>query len=290
MTTVDTVSQELRTRPRVALVSASAGLLLFAGVVFQSIGARAKVDEITVQLLVINKRAALQVVGGVVNGLGLIALAVTLAFLFRASRARRPEMAQGTILAAVAGGALSAAAGVISAVVLVTKAHEFATHGAQTYPQANTLLSSSSVTIPQYVGLLGALGLAVGTVLVSLNAMRVGLLTKFLGYLGIAAAVASVFFVGAGGIGLLIQVGWLFALAYLLAGRWPNGDPPAWRTGQAVPWPSAAELRDQRQRATQSKAAGRGGTGADRPAREPVAAATSSPRSGTPKRKRKRRK
>jgi Domain of unknown function (DUF4386) len=295
MTTVDHVSRELRLRPRVAVLSAAAGVLLFGAIILESVGTRASVNEVTAQLLAIHDRTALQILGGIVNGLGMIALAATLAFLFTAAKARRPEMAQATVIAAVAGACLAAVAGVASSLILVSKANDFATHGAQTYPQANALLTTSAVTVPQYLSLLGALGLAVGFVLISLNAMRAGLLPKFMGYLGIAAAVASVFFAGAGGIGLLIEVAWLLGLAYLLSGRWPSGDPPAWRTGQAVPWPSNAELREQRQRGAGRDGAGRGGAAA-KPARrtedtpaEPVAATTGT-RATTPKRKRKRRK
>jgi hypothetical protein len=293
MTTVDHISRELRLRPRVALLSAVAGVLLFGAIILESVGTRATVNEVTAQLLAIHHRSGLQILGGVVNGLGTIALAATLAFLFAASRARRPEMAQGTVYVAVGGACLTAIAGVVSSVILVTKASDFASHGAQTYPQANALLSTTAVTVPQYLSLLGALGLAVGFVLISLNAMRVGLLTKFMGYLGIAAAVASVFFAGAGGIGLLIEVAWLLALAYLLGGRWPSGDPPAWRSGQAVPWPSSAEMREQRQ-AARGGAAARSARQTDRApvdsTAEPVAAATTSTRATTSKRKRKRRK
>ena len=31
------------------------------------------------------------------------------------------------------------------------------------------------------------------------------------------------------------------------SGRWPSGDPPAWASGEARPWPSAAEQRMQRE-------------------------------------------
>jgi hypothetical protein len=294
MTTVDHVSRELRLRPRIALLAAAAGVLLFGAIILDSVGTRATVDEVTVQLLAIHRRTGLQILGGVVNGLGLVALAATLTFLFSAAKARRPETARGTLIAAVAGACLAALAGIASALILVSKASDFASHGNQTYEQANTLLSTSAVTVPQYLSLLGALGLAVGFVLISLNAMRVGLLTRFMGYLGIAAAVASVFFAGAGGIGLLIEVAWLFALAYLLGGRWPNGDPPAWRTGEAVPWPSSAEMREQR--GQRQGAPGRGRASAkpataprDEASAEPVAAATTGTRATTPKRKRKRR-
>jgi hypothetical protein len=289
-TAVDRVSYELRLRPRVALLAGLAGVLLFAGAAVQAAGPQAKVDELTVQLLVTDQRAGLEVIGAVVNGLGLLGLGATLAFLFTSVKARKPEIAQATWIVAIAGAVLAALGGIAYGVMITEKAHEFATHGAQTYPQANALLSSGGVAVLQYAGLLGSLLLAIGFVLVALNAMRVGLLTRFLGYLGMAAAAASLLLIGSAP-ALLIEVAWLLALAYLLAGRWPNGDPPAWRTGQAVAWPSAAEVREQRQRAIAGKKAGNNGKAA-KPSREPPAEAaeTSSTRSTTPKRKRKRRK
>jgi hypothetical protein len=254
--------------------------------VVQSAGPQAKVSEITVQLLVTNKRAGLEVLGAVVNGLGLLGLAATLYFLFRAASARRPEMSQAMWIVGIVGGVLAALGGIAYAVTITMKAHDFATHGTQTYPQANDLLSSGAVAALQYAGLIGSLLLAVSFVLVALNAMRVGLLTKFLGYLGIAAAAASLLLIGSAP-ALLIEVFWLLAVAYLLAGRWPNGDPPAWRTGQAEPWPTAAEMRERRQKAAGAKPAPKP---AAQPRREPVVAASSGTRATTPKRKRKRRK
>jgi hypothetical protein len=287
MTAIDMVTREARLRPRVGLVSALAGVMLFVSAALQATGPQPKVNEVTVQLLVTNKRGALEVIGALINGLGLLGLAATLAFLFGAARARKPELSQGAMITAVVGGVLAAVGGIAYGIVIMIKAHDFATHGAQTYPQANALLSSPGVLILQYAGLIGSLLLAIGFVLVSLNAMRVGLLTKFVGYLGMAAAAASLLLIGSAP-ALLIEVFWLLAVAYLLAGRWPNGDPPAWRTGQAEPWPSGAELREQRQRT-----AGGRGRGAPKPAtepREPVGAVTSGSRATTPKRKRKRRK
>lgn len=288
MTAVDTVSYEARLRPRVGVVSALAGVLLFVAATLQATGPQPKVNELTVQLLVTSKRGALEVIGAVLNGLGLLGLAATLAFLFAATRARRPQLSQGARITAVAGGVLASVGGIAYGVMITIKAHEFATHGAQTYPQANALLSSAGLAALQYAGLIGSLLLAIAFVLVSLNAMRVGLLTRFIGYLGIAAAAASLLLIGSAP-ALLIEVFWLLAVAYLLSGRWPNGDPPAWRTGQAEPWPSAAEVREQRQRAGGSR-----GRPAAKPAPErrpePVVAAASGTRAATPKRKRKRRK
>jgi len=285
MTTVDTVSLERRQRPRYALIAGLAAILLFAGMILQTIGPQAKVGELTVQLLVTDRRRGLEIVGAVVNGLGILGLAAILAFLFASVRARRPNTSPAIRITALVGGLLSAAGGVGYGVVITQKAHQFVTHGLQTYPQADALLRSGPVSILQYVGLVGALLLAIAFVLVALGAMRVGLLTKFIGYVGIAGAAASLLLVGSP-IGLFIEVIWLLSVAYLLSGRWPNGDPPAWRTGEAVPWPSAAEVREQRQAASARRAPSPAKRPQPKP--QPVAAGTSA-RPAAPKRKRKRR-
>lgn len=283
--TVDRLSYESRMRPRFALVAAVGGVLLFAGAIIQSVGPQAKVSELTVQLLVTDRRVGLEILGSVVNALGILALAATLWFLFTAIKGRKPEVSRATPITAMVGAALAAAGGIGYGVVISSKAHQFATQGLQTYPEADHLLRSGPVAVLQYGGLIGSLLLAVAFVLVALHAMRVGLLTKLLGYVGMAAAAASLLLIGSSP-ALLIEVFWLLGTAYLLSGRWPNGDPPAWRSGEAVPWPSSAELREER-----LKARGRGAQPAKRnePRPEPVTASAGA-RSPAAKRKRKRRK
>jgi hypothetical protein len=202
-------------------------------------------------------------------------------------------MNQATWITAIVGGVLAAIGGIAYGVVITSKAHDFATHGTQTYPQANHLLSGAGLAVLQYAGLVGSLLLAVSFVLISLNAMRVGLLTKFMGYLGMIAAGASLLLIGSAP-ALLIEVFWLLAVGYLLIGRWPGGDPAAWKTGKAEPWPTAAEIREQRQELAAKRRNGRGDSRKPEPEAAPVAAAPApaaqSTRSTTPKRKRKRRK
>ncbi len=80
---------------------------------------------------------------------------------------------------------------------------------------------------------LGSLLLAAGLIIVSLNAMRVGLVTRLVGYLGIVAGALFLL------VSLpVVQIFWLGALGVLFLRRWPGGDLPAWRTGHAEPWPS----------------------------------------------------
>ncbi|MGV1050074.1 MAG: hypothetical protein ACOYD4_16295 [Solirubrobacterales bacterium] len=84
-------------------------------------------------------------------------------------------------------------------------------------------------------GLAGRLGLAVALFYSCLYAMRVGLLSRFWGSLGMALGVAALL--------LLVQFTLIFFLyfALLLIGKVPGGRPPAWAAGEAVPWPSPGE-------------------------------------------------
>jgi len=69
--------------------------------------------------------------------------------------------------------------------------------------------------------------------------MRVGLLTRFMGYLGIFTGVLVLFPIGSPV--PVVQGFWLLALAYLFSGRWPNGVPPAWRSGSEMSRASRAD-------------------------------------------------
>jgi hypothetical protein len=118
----------------------------------------------------------------------------------------------------------------------------------------------------------------------------VGLLTRFLGYLGIFAGVMVIIPV----VQLpVVQAYWLGAIAYLLTGRWPSGVPKAWSTGRAEPWPSAAAMREQRaegiRRQGRPKPGGRKAAPVPEPEKEPETVAARTTRANTSKRKRKRR-
>jgi uncharacterized membrane protein len=285
MTADEQLLYETRVRNRQAVVSALAGILLLAGAIVQLSGPHTAVDELTLDLITANKRFPLDLIAALLNAAGSLGVAWTLMFLFRSSSARRPELKSYIKYIAIAGGVLAAITGVVYAIVVAIKVHEFVTTGAQTYDEANNLTSSAGLLGLQLVGQLAALLLAVGFVLVSLNAMRVGLLSRFMGYLGIFAGVLVLFQVTQVPI---VQAYWLLAFGYLVSGRWPTGVPPAWRSGRAEPWPSSQEMR-----------ARRGGAGANgrakpsaRPATETVGASGTAggrSRSGPSKRKRKRR-
>ena len=278
---------ESRVRPRYAAVAVAAGLLLVVAAAVQLGGPHTKVDELTTDLLVANQRFPLDLIASIINGIGSLAVAATLAFLWRCSNARSADVRGYVRSIAVAGGVISAVTGVVYAVIVAVKVHQFVTTGAQTYEEANRLTSASGLLVLQLIGQAGALLLAVGFVLVALSAMRQGLLTRFMGYLGIFAGVLVLFQITQIPI---VQGYWLAALGYLFSGRWPTGIPPAWRSGKAEPWPPSSELRARR---VAGAAAGGGRRGAT-PAPEPQtvsgpSADAARTRASTPKRKRKRR-
>jgi hypothetical protein len=291
MSTDERLLYEARQRPRYAVIAGLAGILLMAAAIIQLSGPHTKVDELTLDLITANKRFGLDLTAAVVNALGSLALAAALYFLIGAVRARNPQSQPYIGLIAVLGGTLAAIAGIVYAVLIGIKAHQFVTTGSQTYQEANHLTSSGGILALQLVGQGAALLLALAFVLISLGAMRVGLLTRFMGYLGMLAGVLVLFQITQVPV---VQGYWLLALAYLLSGRWPTGVPPSWRSGRAEKWPSSQEVREQRIRAAGAKGRGRG---RGRPGPEPVAAPSPAPassaanasRAGT-KRKRKRRK
>jgi hypothetical protein len=62
----------------------------------------------------------------------------------------------------------------------------------------------------------------------------------------------------------IVQAFWFCALGALFLGYWPAGLPPAWVTGEAQPWPTQQELREQRL-ARQAQSPPRASGGRQRP-------------------------
>ena len=287
MNTDQQLLYEARVRNRQAIVALLAGVLLVAAAAVQLGGPHTTVDELTLDLITAHKRFPLDLIASVMNGIASLLIAWTLTFLYQASRARSDYVKPYVKGIAIAGGSLAALTGVVYAIIVAIKVNDFVSTGSQTYAEANRLTNSSGLLVLQLLGQAAALLLAVGFVLVSLNAMRQGLLTRFMGYLGMFAGALVLFQIVQIPV---VQGYWLAALAYLFSGRWPTGVPPAWRSGRAEPWPSSADMRARR-----AAGAGAGNGRGKRPvAPQPQPAGAPAPAAGrtrasTPKRKRKRR-
>ncbi len=286
MTADEQLLYESRVRMRQAVIAALAGILLVGAAAIQLSGPHTKVNELTLDLITAHKRYPIDVIGAVINGFGLCALAATLAFLLDITRARNELVKPWIKWMVIVGGVVAALSGIVYAVVIANTADTFVSQGSLTYEQANHLTSAPGLLALPFIGQASALLLAVGFVLIALQAMRVGLLTRFMGYLGIFTGILVLFPIGSPV--PVVQGFWLLALAYLLSGRWPSGVPPSWRSGRAEKWPSSAEMREQRLKAS-GAGAGRSKP-APKPGREPVATpAAPRTRAATGKRKRKRR-
>ena len=223
---------------------------------------------------------ALTLIGsGVVAALGLLALGWAITFLAAATRARRPEFIRLAVYITLVGAVLYAISSVLGPLGTVLAISDFL-EGPRTVDQARDIGSSTLLIAASLIGQIGPLAVVAGLFLVSLNAMRVGLLTRFIGILGVVSAVLMI-------IPLmplpLVQSFWLIALGTMLLGVGRAGLPPAWRTGQAEPWPSTMEGAQRRRAAEERK------QGIARPEPQPEPVPAGRPHPASKKRKRKRR-
>ena len=99
---------------------------------------------------------------------------------------------------------------------------------------------SGLLGVGQLFQLLGVLSILFAFVYVPLWAMRTGLLTRALGYVGIAAGVFLIFPVIPKFSGL-VSVIWFAVLGLMFLRVWIRPLPPAWAAGEAIPWPGPGE-------------------------------------------------
>lgn len=203
-----------------------------------------------------------------------VLLAATMLYLLRATMHRRPEVPRFTTGLVLLAPLLLTVGGLLNQLELNDVAEEFVSSGERKEPRAEDLLEDRNL-VGGAIFQGGTLCLALSFVLVSLNAMRAGLLSRFMGVLGIIVGALLILPLLPGGQST-VQIFWVVALGALFLGRWPGGRGPAWETGEAIPWPSAADARERAlAEATPAEGA------------EPEADET--PRPASRKRKRKRR-
>jgi hypothetical protein len=238
-------------------------------------------------------RAISVLLTGIARGLGFLAIAFMLAYLGNTVRARSAAFRGVWTYVALAGGLLGAVATVMFTLGTSAEISQFL-DGPHTVDRADDIGDSSLLVVAQLIGIpgtqaigLASLALGLAWVVICLNAMRVGLLTRFMGVLGVICGALIV-------LPILsplpiVQTFWLGAMALLLAGRWPNGVPPAWTTGEAQPWPSQAEIRAQRQKALAERRRGsaRDAEPEPEPERSPAPSGPAHPSSHKKKRKRR---
>jgi len=225
---------------------------------------------------------ALTLIGsGIVRALALLALAWVVTFIAAATRARKPEFIRLAVYITLVGAVLYAISTVLGPIGTVLAIDDFL-DGPRTVDDARDIGGGTLLIAASLIGQLGPLAVVAGLLLVSLNAMRVGLLTRFLGILGVISAVLMI-------LPLMplpiVQSFWLVGVGLLLLGVGRVGLPPAWRTGNAEPWPGAMEGAQRRRAAEERKQ----GITRDEPEPEPTPAPAGREHPSSKKRKRKRR-
>ena len=173
-------------------------------------------------------------VSGILTGLGMLAFIPPLLYLYRVTRFRRPQLPPVTRILAYAGPILFAICSVWFQFRQAHAADVFAAGAVKTNKHAEDVLRHST-TLVAGLSLAASIGVGFATIMVSLNAMRAGLLSRFMGVLGMILGALFVLPLIASPI---VQLFWLLALGALFLGVWPGGRGPAWETGEAVPWPS----------------------------------------------------
>ena len=187
----------------------------------------------------------------VAQGLGSLLLAVVLRFLYRAAAYREPDGAPRAaatlaligpiVLAIVAVGLAILQLQIVDAVLDGLPLSENGVDEIEEDEQSKT----ASVAI-LVIAVTAAMTLAAAFILISRFARRVGLISQFMGILGVIVGVILALGPLLGqvlGALPIVQWFWLGALGALFLGRWPGGRGPAWESGEADPWPTAAELR-----------------------------------------------
>jgi hypothetical protein len=284
VTAEQTLEHERRRRVQAAAASIAAGILTIAGgglaaLVYSGLPTVPILDALRERLgpsepqpgikarqVLWYDDNALALIGiAIVLALAAAAIGLTLSHLYRSTKARRPDLSRFIIYAAIAGSVLVAVAGLVQAIGVSVEASSFAGSGDLTSDAAGDVLQSPVVVAALLLRQLGVFALGFAFILLALNAMRVGLLTRFMGVLGIIVGV--LFIIPLGSSLPIVQAFWLCALGALFLGKWQSGVPPAWVTGEAQPWPSQQELREARSERQAEKGEGRGEAGDDAPKR-----------------------
>lgn len=237
------VAQEAERSLPIAIGTVVGIFAVLAGNVVQASGLTVDADE--AEQLVERSDAFGQILAGaVISGLGFVLLGLTLRFLFTAVQRRNPAVAPIYKPLVVIGPALILISNVMTTIGYDSAASDFAaagtTSGEDAVEVAKQMISDSSVLqIGLFMGLAGVLAFATGVIYTSLQAMRIGLQTKFWGTLGMAFGVAFLLSMFLGPLGLFGVLVWFLQVGLQPRGKWPGGWLPAWERGVAVPWPDS---------------------------------------------------
>ena len=232
----DEIADEQR-RGRVAGACAVAsGVLIAAGAIWRQVISADAPDGDAAGLRFFDSHSGELVASSVLRALGLLVLIPAALHLYRATKARNPQETRVVAAMATYGPVALALSGVIEAVALSVISSDFSGRSFGTVKAADDAaqdaVKDASLYVAAFLGLSGVIALGFFLVKGGLDAMRVGLLSRFMGMFAIVLGPAIVLVSPA----FVVLPLWVVALGGLFLGVWPRGVPPAWTSGRAMPW------------------------------------------------------
>jgi hypothetical protein len=226
-----------------ALAAFAAGAMLLVSATLFFPKDRKGIERNPDLLLSIHEQSGGYLASAVLSALATLLLIGVFLYLFRATLARGGGVPTWFIYLVIGAPILYALSTVAGAFEAIDLGDDFAggtpIRGDAGADRARDMGGSSAPLVA--LATAGTVGVAFLFVMLPLRARRVGLLSSFMGILGVISGALVVFQLT--GISSVIQAFWLGALAMLFLGRWPGGRGPAWESGQPEPWPSTAQRR-----------------------------------------------
>jgi hypothetical protein len=206
----------------------------------------------TEEVKFISHQAVQLIAGSVMAAIAIGALTMLLLLLFDATRFRRQVTWPAARPLVLVGGIAVALVSIAHQVVSAVETHKFAVgHNFTNHAVELAITQSTLNQVVEYVDLLSGLALAVGMIVVMINALRVGLVARWLGVLGMFTGLLILLPLGGAELQVVPAL-WMVMMGILLMGRWPGGEPPAWVSGEARPWPSQAQMRAEKRGESQA--------------------------------------
>ena len=188
----------------------------------------------------VDQHRGAQLAASVLQAIGALLLAAPLLYLFRADQARSSKMRGQLVGLVLAAPIFLAVFNVLVGISALHAATDFVGQGiAGTGDHADKVAKDAINNAPLQAlaagfGIAGRLGFMVAMFYSCLYGLRTGLLSRLWGSLGMALGAVSFLFPQ-------FAVLWFIYLGLLIAGWLPGGRPPAWASGEAIPWPSPGE-------------------------------------------------
>jgi hypothetical protein len=236
-----------RRRGRLAGIAAAAAALTFpAGVIWSgAVNSDRPEDNEPAKLRFYDRHAGELVGSTALRSIGFLLLIAVAVHLYRATKARSPELGRLPLVLGVLGPLAVALGTLGQSIYLAFASSDFVDREFQTIEAAEDVTTAPVSLVTVGLSIAGTLMLAFWFVAGSLYAMRVGLLSRFLGIAGILVGAGFVLGLPAVAFSSL-WLFWLLAVGALFLGFQPRGLPPAWESGEARPWPSRADREESR--------------------------------------------